>query len=156
MERTTSRPTKLPGKILVPVDFSPTCRKALSQALALAGDRSRIVLLHVLAPEGQRADDLPRLAESTKSQLQEFARALDADGAIELQTSARIGVPFQEILNEAHEQGAELIVIATRSSESLGNVSLSRTSERISRYAQCPVLLVHADDRETSPVAPRR
>jgi nucleotide-binding universal stress UspA family protein len=55
---------------------------------------------------------------------------------------ARVGDVVEQIIAQADEDEAQLIVIATRGHDSLGDVLRGSTGERIVRAARCPVLAV--------------
>lgn len=54
----------------------------------------------------------------------------------------RAGVPFFEITQSANESEVDLIVIGRRQQTSAVSLGDGHTSERVARYATCPVLLV--------------
>jgi nucleotide-binding universal stress UspA family protein len=123
--------------ILVPVDFSPAAREGFRYASDLAKrNRSRLVLLHVVtssesgkAPEAAKRE-LARLRKSEKVPPQRCTLLV------------RAGVPFFEITQSADENGVDLIVVGRRRQLSADSLGDGHTSERVARYATCPVLLV--------------
>ena len=123
--------------ILVPVDFSRAAREGLQYASDLAKQhRSRIVLLHVVTssePDG-----------ALKAAKQDLARLRKNEGvpAERCTLLVRAGVPFFEITQSANEKGVDLIIVGRRQQLSADSVGDGHTSERIARYAACPVLLV--------------
>lgn len=130
------RPARLQN-ILVPVDFSSAATEAVRYASDLAKQhRSRIVLLHVVT--SSEPDDAPEAAR------QNLARLCQSEGMSPDHCAllVRAGVPFFEITRSAAENGVDLIVVGRRDQVSAANLGDGHTSERVARYATCPVLLV--------------
>ena len=115
-----------PTKILVPTDFSEYSDRALRQALDIAKQYNAMVfLLHFVRAEGnfftadfaisaemmQQINDaaLAQAQENLNKQLYGYPQTKE----VEVITNVRQGVPFEEILEEAKEQGIDLIVIAS-------------------------------------------
>ena len=123
--------------ILVPVDFSPAAMEALRYASDLAKQhRSKIFLLHVVT--AAEAEDAPAAAR------QSLARLRKSEGvpAKRCALLVRAGIPFFEITQSASESGVDLIVVGRRDQSSADSIGDGHTSERVARYATCPVLLV--------------
>ena len=70
-----------------------------------------------------------------------FARD-EIEDMIPVQAEVRIGKPHREIVAEAKEAGADLIVIATHGYTGLKHAFIGSTAERVVRHASCPVLVV--------------
>jgi universal stress protein A len=143
-------------KILVPTDFSPASRKALSYALRFAKDRnSEITLLHVLEPEtpltlaGRPA--AAAFSEAELAGVEESLRAL-ADSAETAGTGTksvlRTGVATHEIVEAAKELDIDLIVIATHGFTGWKHFAIGSTAERVARAAPCPVLVVREKEHD--------
>jgi nucleotide-binding universal stress UspA family protein len=126
-----------PQKILVPVDFSPATKGAVRYAADLATQhQSRIFLLHVVAgTEGNG---------SVKAAKQELGRLCQSEGLPRGRCTllVRAGVPFFEITQSAKENAVDLIIVGRRNPEAPENLGNGLTSERVARYASCPVLLL--------------
>lgn len=123
--------------ILVPVDFSPAAKAAVRYASALAKQlRSRIVLLHVVT-----SSELENARDGAKRSL---AGLCKSEGVSRERCTllVRAGVPFFEITQSANENGIDLIVVGRRDQLSAASLGDGHTSERVARYATCPVLLV--------------
>ncbi len=138
-----------PKTILVPIDFSAASKEAFSRAIALAGERSRIILLHVVAPSAEGDLSPAKTAGASGQRLTAFWKANGA-GSPFVHSQLRIGTPFREILKCAEENKAEMIVLAVHDATALGAaLGLGHTVDRVTRYAPCPVLLVR--ERSGSP-----
>ena len=151
MERCTKRRhfSRAPKTILVAIDFSPESRQAMRQALALADNFSRLILLHVVASAaGDNIAEAARVLENAREELKEFCGKTKGMGAPKpTQLEVRRGIPFREILDCAKERAVEMIVLGVDGSLPLGGVALGHTADRVSRYASCPVLLVRQTSR---------
>lgn len=136
------RSPKQPKKILVPIDFSASAKSAFRHAIGLAGDASRIILLHVIAPSGVKGSDVTHLIAAAEASLTSFSKSDGLDHDHAAHSLVRIGTPFSEILAAAAENDVELIVLGVHDSAPLRGLALGHTAERVSRYAPCPVMLV--------------
>jgi len=143
----------VPTKILVPTDFSEYSDRALEQALDIAKQYSaKVYVLHVLLEEMYHFEDLSnivdtwqkmedsRLAktkENLQKQLDKFPQAKD----VEVVTSIRRGVPYDEILKEGKEQGIDLIVIASLGRTGIAKYFIGSVARNVLKGSKCPVLL---------------
>ena len=135
-------------RIVVPTDFSSCAEAAWATALRAArGSGAEIVLVHVLV-------DTPRFAEGTGgADLRETldgarqwaTRELDQRVAA-ARAALRTGVPHEEILGVAAEEGADLIAIGTHGRGGLERALLGSVADRVIRLAPCPVLTVRQPD----------
>jgi nucleotide-binding universal stress UspA family protein len=146
------------NKILVPIDFSDTSKKALYYALRFAEQfGSEIVLLHVVEPATpmvgaplaievfpQPQDD----SIAAKKELTALAARSRNNGANSISSTIRIGHAPNEITKGAKELDADLIVIATHGYTSWRHLCIGSTAERVVRSAPCPVLVVREKEHE--------
>ncbi|MDB6111357.1 MAG: putative universal stress protein [Pedosphaera sp.] len=137
-------------RILVPTDFSPGSRAALHYAASLAQTfGAQITLLHVVPLDFSEGDfsliNYPfsggRWLHQAQQQLAEWMERETA-GPVSATTLVRLGPPVAEIVRVAAELKSDLIVLATRGHTGLSHVFLGSTTERVVRYAPCPVLTV--------------
>jgi len=156
-------------RILVPVDFSDTSRKAFYVALKYAKvfDADTYVL-HIVEPMDsfdssgsveQTTSDLTRVEQGTKRRVNElFERA----GLAEVDrrrvfTDIRAGKPWKEILRFVAENNTDLIVMGSHGETSFRDILMGSTTERVVRRAPCHVLCIKPDDYEYDPEGiPRR
>ena len=135
-------------RILVAFDASPHAEHALNVALSMAGDmKAKLYVLAVIRP--------PELAESA-----EFNAVLDEEReryessfapirerakqmGIDLETDVVVGHPAEQILHRADAIQASLIVTGKRSHTILHRWMLGSNTERVLKYAHCPVMIVH-------------
>jgi len=143
------------SKILVPTDFSDCSQAALRVALDLAASLgSRLRLLHVYPAPSLLFDPYgiqpaePVLLEAPKAARQRLEREIEmASGAgVEIDGEVREGVPAPQIVEEAREWAADLIVIGTHGHTGLEHALLGSVAERSVRLAPCPVLTVRQPD----------
>lgn len=142
--------------ILVPTDFSTESRKALRYAAAFAESFSgQLILITVVEPPTY-ADvdgfplvlDFERIKARAEAKLESFWQSEGVDPDLVKRVVIRSGQPFNEIVEEANAQKADLIVIATHGYTGLKHTFLGSTAERVVRHAKCPVLVVRENETE--------
>jgi nucleotide-binding universal stress UspA family protein len=140
--------------ILCPVDFSDPSRSALMYAAAVAShfDAELTVLAvddPLLAEAAADAGLVPSLADETREELQrvcaEVLGAPAGPGAKTPQLRVRTGKPAVEILHEARERAADLIVMSSRGHTGVRKVFFGSTTERVLRETSVPVLITPSD-----------
>jgi len=141
-------------RILVPLDGSPTSRRGLDEALAVAGKfGSRLRLLHVvddaaLAMSGAAAsnigDLLTVLAEAGEQILSDAKQVAQKSGvgAETVMHHSFTGRVCDVVIKEATDWKADLIVIGTHGRRGAGRFFLGSDAEQVLRLATVPVLLV--------------
>ena len=161
-------PLSLPFKlqrILVPVDFSETAKKALQYALPFAkAFDAELVLVYViqsysLPPEiGYVPPELlvnqGDFIHSAREELDKW-RAREIGGRARAQARVCEGVPWQEVVTVARETNADLIIMATHGLTGLKHALLGSVTERVARHAPCPVLVVRERERDFVSPAPK-
>jgi nucleotide-binding universal stress UspA family protein len=143
-------------KILCPVDFSGPADHAEAQAIELARALgSELIFLHVAvatALYGEETGLVDNTAvyqaeqEWADKRLDERVSAARTTG-VSARAVRRVGVPFDEIVKAAGEEGAGMIVMGTHGRSGLDRLLVGSVTERVVRLAPCPVLTV----RETTP-----
>ncbi len=142
--------------ILVPIDFSETSRKVLKYAVPLAEKlAARIVLVHVIEPRiypenlvipAEIEDMNIRLMQSGRQMLERLRQKVVGPAA-KADVLVTLGKPYQQIVELAKAEQADLIVIATHGYTGLKHAFLGSTAERVVRYAECPVLTVREREK---------
>ena len=140
--------------ILCPMDFSDGALRALEYAITLAEEAdARLTVLHVieLPPElrehplsgdfdvdkvraAAEAERLRRLRDLIPSEARIYCRA---------ETAVREGAAYREILKEAAERNADLIVMGVQGRGAIDLLVFGSNTARVVRRATCPVLIVH-------------
>jgi universal stress protein A len=144
-----------PTKILVPTDFSEYSDKALEQALDIARQyHANVFLLHVIREEVQyqieigvitdegllqqiRNSQLAEAKERLQNQLNKFPQAKE----VEVVISIREGIAYEKILDEAKENGIDLIVIASLGRTGFAKYFIGSVARNVLKGSKCPVLL---------------
>ncbi|MFB3852657.1 MAG: universal stress protein [Vicinamibacterales bacterium] len=142
-------------KILCPLDLSDFSKRAFEHGLVLARwYGAEVVALHVFSswvPPGNLSTypgwmrHVPQARDQIDMELREQLQpAVDAGMNVPLAT--REGDPVAEILAQAKEMGANLIVLSTHGRSGFDRLTIGSVTEKVLRKARCPVLVV--------PVAP--
>ena len=138
--------------IVVPVDFSEESQNALQTALALAGDVSKLRVIHVLPPLeaispavvwGDLSDE--HRIETVKKFAEKFLQTHGATGA---SLDVRVGGPANEITEFATEVKADLIVVSSHGYHGMKRFLLGSVAESVIRHADCAVLVLRRQDAE--------
>ncbi len=136
-------------KILLGFDGSPAARKALQVALDLAQRYGAAVtaLAVVRPPEFPEleAEVSAALAEARGPLAEAFrwARAEARRAGLSLEIRVQAGHPADTLVRVAREETFDLIVLGRRGLTPVQRWMLGSVSERVLRYAHCPVLVVH-------------
>jgi universal stress protein A len=142
-------------RILVPVDFSDSSRKAVRYARHM-GElmKADLIFINVIEPDGSLASEAvpPACIEELKANAEENLRALvhaARESGIKGATStSRSGMPAHEIVEAAKESDVDLIVIATHGYTGWKHFCIGSTAERVVRAAPCPVLVVREKEHD--------
>jgi nucleotide-binding universal stress UspA family protein len=131
-------------RVLMPTDFSPASRLAAPLAALLARTfGAEVVGLHVepgvslgglVGAAAPRDPMVPSAASVSRFLAPDFA---------EVAFSARVerGTVWSRIVETARAVEADLVVMATRGHDSVGDAVLGSTTDRVVRHAPCPVLV---------------
>jgi nucleotide-binding universal stress UspA family protein len=145
-------------RILLPSDFSDCSAEAARAARRLAVMfGARLTVLHVLdepaALDPMFRGEVP--LELLRGRMEQYARegmqafvAAHFQGTEDVETRIASGVPYREILREARETGADLIVIGTHGRTGVEHVIFGSTAEKVVRMAPCPVLTIRQGGKE--------
>lgn len=150
-------------RILVGFDFSPQSERAVEIAVSLAGeDKGRVYVLSVyeerlgrdseghlsldtgaenasqpIAQPRARLDEIRHRAEETVRPLRARCERLVVD-VVE-------GKPYQQILNAAQRNSADLILVGATGAGRLERWILGSTAERVARRSPLPVMVTKRD-----------
>lgn len=127
-------------KILVTTDLSEFSLAAFEHAsTASLLYNARIFILYVCDRDGRGQAD--RSEEEARKALAEFVRRSIAS-ELDLTMVVRRGVPAEEIVRFANEEGIDLIVIATHGRTGLRHIVMGSVAEKIVRMSAVPVLSI--------------
>lgn len=136
--------------IVVGIDFTPSCRNALREAVRRASlDQSSITAVHVmdefLAHELKNAlsTDEAGIRADWKARLQKFIDESDV-GAGKVQPEVRIGHPFTGIVDACISHGADLLIMGAKGSKG-GVHRIGAIAAKCVRKAPIDVLVVRED-----------
>ncbi|MCA1926826.1 MAG: universal stress protein, partial [Calditerrivibrio sp.] len=133
-------------KILVPTDFSETSKYAIQYAIEFTKSfGAELEIVHVIFDESQIvAFYLPQvtfqnldkeLEESAEKQMKDFIESFPELSSVKYSVKMLKGTAFVEIINEAKEYNADLIIIGTHGRTGLEHVLFGSTAEKVVRKA---------------------
>ncbi|MEL7036324.1 MAG: universal stress protein [Cyanobacteria bacterium J06592_8] len=132
--------------VIVPVDFGELCVKAIATALEYVNSPNQVHLIHVLdaLSPGDPAMIWKTLDDETrkKNVSQKFEEILEASGWEGMEIYIEVGHPSEKIVDFAEEKSADLIVIPTHGRRGISRFMLGSVTERVIRFAPCPVLVL--------------
>jgi nucleotide-binding universal stress UspA family protein len=134
-------------KILIGFDGSSQADKATEIGLSLAKSLDSKVLLFAVArpPEPATMVELNAMLDDAREHFEEKfkkiaqrAKALE----VELETDIAVGHPVEQIVHRAETDHVDLIVLGRRGMSRFEKMIVGSTSEKVLRYAHCPVMVV--------------
>ncbi len=134
-----------PAKVLAPVDLSGLSGGVLRCGLDLLEQAgvldARMEALFVLSPAEASIHFSPdQIAYLARQELKRFGEA-QAPG-VPLERQVRSGMPWEQILFEANETKADLIVLGTHGHSGLERLLLGSVASDVLREARCSLLIV--------------
>lgn len=128
-------------KILFCTDFSDDAQRSLTYAFYLALEyQSELTLLHVL----EHLPESANLEKETASVMHQLQQPIpNTTGKFcDVKPVVRVGKPYEQIVQLAHEIKADLIVMGVRGRNALDLVLFGSTTQRVLQLGSCPVLVV--------------
>ena len=129
---------------MVATDLTERSQRAFERAIELksqAGATATAILLHAVEP-----GLFPAIGEERYADAEDFLRdqiaALPEEKRAGVASNIRVGEPFTTIIDEAHRQEADLIVLGQPAKGGLKELFIGTTTERVVRYSDLPVLVV--------------
>jgi nucleotide-binding universal stress UspA family protein len=139
------------SKILIGLDGSSYANAALAYASDIAKKyESKLTIIHVIvshvfAYEGVIiAEPDARLREEGKRILSEGEKLAFSLG-VSVDTRLVAGHPADKMSEVANKEGYDLVVVGNRGLSGVKAFLLGSVSDRVSRYAKCPVLIVKSE-----------
>jgi nucleotide-binding universal stress UspA family protein len=150
------------NNVLVPIDFSPCSEAALSQARAMtdASPHATLHLFHVVTeplhevwtsytPGGDFISRVQDLEDSARKRL-EAMRTLSERKSDRVVVATSWGEAAEEIVRYARAHGIDLIVCGTHQRTGWARFLMGSTSERVVRFAPCPVVTASAGESDAA------
>ncbi|MFB3916342.1 MAG: universal stress protein [Terriglobales bacterium] len=132
-------------RILVAYGGSAHSEKAVHVAIELARCLDAKVLIFSVArpPEPATSVELEAALDDAREHYQAFFKKVleRAGDELEIETDIAVGHPAEQIVHKAEVEKIDLIVLG-RSRMSVIEKLLGSVSERVLRYAHCPVMVV--------------
>lgn len=134
-------------KILVGFDGSLQAEKAVETALTLASSLDSGLLVFSVArpPEPATMVELDAMLEDAREHFEEKFKGIRQrakDLEVELETDIAVGHPIEQIVHRAELDRIDLIILGRRGTSRFEKMLVGSTSEKVLRYAHCPVMVV--------------
>jgi nucleotide-binding universal stress UspA family protein len=134
-------------KILIGFDGSTQSEKAMEIGLSLAQSLDSKVLLFAVArpPEPATMVELSAMLDDALEHFEgKFKEIIQRakDREVELETDIAVGHPVEQIVHRAETDHVDLIVLGRRGMSRFEKMIVGSTSEKVLRYAPCPVMVV--------------
>ena len=143
--------------ILVPTDFSEHAKNALDLAAQIARKSgAKILVVNVIegirnfsfntmgeseSVMGEEAFIVRKLIDQVKERLGNLVQD-DAYEGLEIATEVDMGSPYESISKVIGHHDADLLVMGTKGIGGLDEVLIGSNTEKVVRYAKCPVITV--------------
>ncbi|MFN3649908.1 MAG: universal stress protein [Armatimonadota bacterium] len=129
-------------RVIVATDGSANAERAVRKVgrLPLPAE-SCVVLTHVLETQRIMTHEELQAVEPARSIL-DTARASIAESGHSVETQVRSGDPREELLDQAREIGADLIVCGARGASLIEGLLWGSVADRLVKHAPCSVLVV--------------
>lgn len=133
--------------LLVPLDFTEKNAAALEIAFEIAAhNQARVTLLHVVEEIAEEDEEMRNFVERLRvratTELERISQRF-ADAKLEVEAKVRVGHRLQEIIRDATERHADLIVMSShRVDPGDPFKSWNTLSYQVSVACQSPILLV--------------
>lgn len=142
--------------ILFAVDFSQSSDYAFQYALSLAKKYdARLLIIHVInEPVDLRGFYVPHISfekleqeieEGARKMMEKFCRTQIKDYS-KYETFIVPGIPYDEIIKNAQEHSADLILMGTHGRTGLDHVLFGSTAEKVVRKSPVPVMTIRFAD----------
>jgi universal stress protein A len=141
--------------ILCPVDFSDASRKAVKYAREFALNMgASLYLLNVVEPRPMAVDITLNyvpleedLEKAAAADLQVILQELLSAG-LKAECAVEFGNPSDVILDQAEEHDVNLVIMGSHGKKGLSRLIMGSVAETVVRKANCPVLIVKAEEKE--------
>lgn len=133
--------------ILVGYDGSAQSEKAAAVALSVASNMDSRVLLFAVArpPEPATSVEVHAVLDDAREHYEEGFKRIVAQArekGIAIETEIAVGHPAEQIIHRAEVGKVDLVVLGRRGASLFEKWILGSISERVLRYAHCPVMVI--------------
>ncbi len=134
-------------QILVGFDGSEQSKKAANTAIGLAHSLDAKILLLAVArpPEPATSVELEAVLDDAREHFETGFKPLvesAKNAEVELRTDIIVGHPAEQIIHRAEQDKVDLIVLGRRGTSTFHKWILGSVSEKVLRYAHCPVMVL--------------
>ncbi len=144
--------------VLVAIDFSDSSDNAFQHALSIAKKyAAKLLVLHVInEPVDLRGFYVPHISfekleeeieEGANKMMESFCRQHLSEFS-NYESFIVSGMPYEQIINQGVEKGADLIVLGTHGRTGLDHVLFGSTAAKVVRKSTLPVLTVRLEEAE--------
>ncbi|MFC6784530.1 universal stress protein [Halobaculum halobium] len=139
-------------RILVATDGSDNAQRATRRALDLArqygAELHAVYVIETRTEYDNAIVDPDTVRQNLRADGEEALASVRTEGEPDgsVITSIREGVPHEELLSYAEDQGVDLVVVGAKGRSAFQTVLLGSTTEAILRADQVPVLVVNSTD----------
>ncbi len=145
----------LPKKILFCTDFSANSEPARVLAVDFAkAFKAQLLIVHVIDSSGFPSDvdwvtpsmsgEINELLRHIQEAAEERMASLASKCELDVKTYLRVGFPPYEIVDVAHEQAVDLIVVGTHGRTGVKYLVMGSIARSVLKTAHRPVLVVEA------------
>ncbi len=134
-------------KILVGYDGSEQSEKAIDVAITMAqcGDSYVLALAVARPPEPPTSVELEAALDDAREHfevgLKKVVERAQSHG-VTIEADYAVGHPGEQLIHRAEQDHFDLIIVGRRGTSLFKKMILGSTSERVLRYANCPVMVV--------------
>ena len=134
-------------KVLVGYDGSPLAEKAVDVAIRFGVCEKSVISVLAVArlPEPATSVEVEAVLDDAREHFEAGLKRVVERGrtlGIEIATDIVVGHPGEQLIHRAETEHVDLIIVGRRGTSLFQKIMLGSVSERVLRYAHCPVLLV--------------
>lgn len=134
-------------RILVGFDGSAHSERAAEMGLSIAQALDGHILLFAVArpPEPATAVEVHAMIDDAREHYEQAFAKLRAKAearGVQLETAVAVGHPAEQIIQKAESDHIDLILLGRRGMSRFEKWILGSVSEKVLRYAHCPVMVV--------------
>ncbi len=143
-------------KILFPTDFMEGSAQAIPYAVDLAKKYgAKLHVIHVIHEVTRTTglyvphitfDELYKSMEAEAEKEIQRVYLEELRGLGDVEYAVLKGIPYEEIINYAEQNGMDMIVMGTHGRKGLDRLFFGSTAEKVVKGAKCPVLTVRSKE----------